>query len=175
MACREHSSASWLPRWPLREERNVLFIHFSDMKRDHEASIRRMAGFLNVDPSDDQWRAILEYTSFPWMKRNEDKFEARTAGKVPILKSGAMLRKGEAGKAKSDGMTDDISRHLRELGGQICPDAAAVNWLYEGGKLPDRPPGRCTPELLTIGGLVLDLGFHADRCSLPIVGRIALS
>lgn len=125
--------AAW---WPLREERNVLFIHFSDMKRDHEASIRRMAEFLSVDPSDDQWRAILEYTSFPWMKRNEDKFEARTAAKVPILKSGAMLRKGEAGKAQSDGMTDDISRHLRELGGQICPDTAAVNWLYEGGKLP---------------------------------------
>ena len=70
------------------------------------------------------------------MKENESKFEARTAGKVPILNSGAMIRKGQVGKAKADGMTDEISRHLREVGSQIFPDAAAVNWLYEGGELP---------------------------------------
>jgi Sulfotransferase domain len=125
--------AAW---WPLRRERNVLFLHFSDMKRDHEASIRKISKFIGVEPTVDQWPAILEYTSFPWMKQHEDKFEASTAGKVPILKSGAMIRKGETGKAESDGMTEEISRHLRELGGQICPDPAAVNWLYKGGDVP---------------------------------------
>ena len=85
--------------WPLRGEKNVLFLHFSDMKRNHEASIRKVAEFLEVEPTADQWPAILEYTSFPWMKRHEDKFEAITAGKVPILRAGAMLRKGEADSA----------------------------------------------------------------------------
>jgi hypothetical protein len=122
--------------WPLREEKNVLFMHFSDMKRDHQASIGKIAKFLGIEPTPDQWPAILEYTSFPWMKRHEDKFEAGTAGKVRILKSGAMIRKGEAGKAASDGMTDDISRHLREAGNRICSDAAAVSWFYQGGRVP---------------------------------------
>lgn len=125
--------AAW---WPLRHEPNVMFIHFADMKQDHEGSVRKIAEFLGEEPNDDQWAKILEYTSFPWMKKNESKFEANTAGKVPILKSGAMIRKGEVGKAKADGMTDEISRHLRDVGSHICPDAAAVNWLYEGGKLP---------------------------------------
>ena len=125
--------AAW---WPFRYEPNVLFLHFSDMKRDHEASIRKIAEFIGVEPTDDQWPAILEYTSFPWMKRHEDKFEASTAGKVPILKLGAMIRQGEAGKAESDGMTKEISLHLRELGGRICPDPVAVNWFYDGGDLP---------------------------------------
>lgn len=125
--------AAW---WPLREEKNVLFLHFSDMKRDREAAIGKVAKFLGIEPTAEQWPAILEYTSFPWMKLHEDKFEARTAGKVPILKTGAMIRKGEAGKAKRDGMTDDISAHLRQVGGRICPDAAAVDWYYEGGNLP---------------------------------------
>lgn len=124
--------AAW---WPLRQERNVLFLHFSDMKRDHEASVRRIADFLGVEPGDTQWPAILEYTSFPWMKAHEDKFEARTAGAVPILESGAMIRKGQVGGARTDGMTDEIARHLREVGGRICPDAAAVDWLYGGGAL----------------------------------------
>lgn len=122
--------------WPLRHEKNVLFMHFSDMKRDHRASIEKIAKFLGVAPTADQWPAILEYTSFPWMKRHEDKFEAGTAGKVRVLRPGAMMRKGEAGKARSDGMTDEISRHLREVGSRICPDQAAVNWFYQGGEVP---------------------------------------
>jgi hypothetical protein len=125
--------AAW---WPLRNEANVLFMHFSDMKKDHAGSVRKIAAFIGEEPTDDQWTKILEYTSFAWMKQHEDKFEARTAGKVPIPKSGAMIRQGAIGKAKADGMTDEISAHLREVGSQICPDADAVKWLYEGGKLP---------------------------------------
>ncbi len=122
--------------WPFRAEKNVLFLHYSDMKRDHQASIRKIAQFLGTEPAADQWAAIFEYTSFQWMKGHQDKFEAGTVGKVPILKTGAMIRKGEAGKAKFDGMTDDISRHLREFGDRIFPNAAAINWFYQGGGLP---------------------------------------
>jgi hypothetical protein len=125
--------AAW---WPLRNEPNVLLMHFADMKKDHEGSLRKIADFIGEAPSDAQWANILEYTSFPWMKQNQSKFEAITAGKVPILKSGAMIRKGAVGEAKADGMTDEIAQHLREVGGQMCADAAAVNWLYEGGMLP---------------------------------------
>lgn len=124
--------AAW---WPLRHEKNVLFLHYADMKRDHEASIRKIAKFLGVEPTAEQWPAILEYTSFPWMKQHEEKFEARSVSAVPILNSGAMIRKGEAGKAETDGMTTEISRHLRALAGQICPDATAVDWYYKGGSL----------------------------------------
>jgi hypothetical protein len=124
--------AAW---WPLRDAPNVLFMHFSDMKRDHEAAIRNIAKFLGIEPSEEQWPAILEYTSFAWMKQNEDRFEAKTTGKVPVLKSGAMIRKGESGHAKSDGMTDDIASHLRQVGCQICPDPVAIDWYYEGGNL----------------------------------------
>ncbi len=125
--------AAW---WPLRDAPNVLFLHYSDMKLDHEAAIRKVAAFLGIEPGPDRWPAILEYTSFPWMKRHEDRFEARTVGKVPPLKSGAMIRKGEAGQARSDGMTDAIARQFRQMGNQIFPDSTAIDWYYEGGNLP---------------------------------------
>lgn len=118
--------------WPLRERDNVLFMHYADMKRDHEGSIRKIAEFLEIEPTAEQWTKILEYTSFPWMKRHEDKFEACTAGQVPILKTGAMIRKGVTGDAKSDGMTDEISRHLRALGERVCTNPEAIDWFYEG-------------------------------------------
>jgi hypothetical protein len=126
--------AAW---WQFRNEPNVLFLHFSDMKRDHEGAARKIAEHIGAEPTEDQWQSILEYTSFPWMKANESKFEGGTlGGEVPVLMRGAMIRKGEAGQAKADGMTDKISQHLREVGGQIFPDREAVEWLYSGGKLP---------------------------------------
>jgi hypothetical protein len=92
--------------------------------------------FLNIEPTPHQWPAIVKYTSFAWMKQHEDKFEASSVSKVPVLKSGAMIRKGQAGEAKSDGMTDEIARHFREVGSNIFPNVAAVEWFYKGGELP---------------------------------------
>lgn len=125
--------AAW---WPLRHAPNVLFLHYSDMKTAHEASIRKIAGFLGITPDADAWPKILEHTSFRWMKDHEDKFEARKAGEIPILKSGAMIRKGEVGQAGTDGMTDEIARHLRDIGSRICADPAALAWYYDGGVVP---------------------------------------
>lgn len=125
--------AAW---WPLRHAPNVLFLHYADMKRDHEGSIRRIAAFIGAEPGAARWPAVLEYTSFAWMKRHEAMFEARSTGPVPPLRPGAMVRQGEAGMARADGMTAAISAHLRELGARICPDPAARQWFYEGGALP---------------------------------------
>ncbi|MEX2488741.1 MAG: sulfotransferase domain-containing protein [Pseudomonadales bacterium] len=127
--------ASW---WPLRHEDNVLFLHFADMKRDYEDCIHRVAEFLDVQLTPDQWRGVFQYTSFPWMKKHEDRFEARTQSDPPVLESGAMVRKGKAGAAQEDGMTPEISRHLRAVGEQVYPHQDALRWFYQGG-LPDSP------------------------------------
>ena len=78
--------AAW---WPLRHEPNVMFVHYADLKREPEASIRRVAEFLGFDVPDGQWPAIFEYTSFEWMKAHEDKFELRSVYDIPMLDSGA--------------------------------------------------------------------------------------
>lgn len=125
--------AAW---WPLRHAPNVLFLHFADMKHDHQGVLRRIAEFLDVQPDPQQWANIVEYTSFEWMKQHEDKFEASTVATVPILQRGAMIRKGLAGQAKSDGMTDEIAAHFRAIGEQIVGDPVALDWYYAGGELP---------------------------------------
>jgi hypothetical protein len=125
--------AAW---WAKRQEPNVLCLHYADMKRDHAGSIRKIAKFLNIEPTPNQWPAILKYTSFSWMKEHEHKFEAHSTSHVPILKSGAMIRKGDVGQSNADGMTDEIARHMREVGHRIFPNPAAIKWFYEGGELP---------------------------------------
>jgi hypothetical protein len=125
--------AAW---WPLRDAQNVLLLHFSDMKADHEGSVRKIARFLGFRPTAKQWPKILEYTSFAWMKAHEDKFELRTIAPVPILDSGAMLRKGAVGAAKDDGVTPEISAEVARLGRELLKDDALFEWFYRGGPLP---------------------------------------
>ena len=85
---------SW---WPLRHNKNVLFMHFTDMKKDHEGSLRAIAEFIGAHPTDEEWKAVTDYTSFGWMKQNGIKFDATTATEVPVLTPGAMVRKGQTG------------------------------------------------------------------------------
>ncbi len=124
--------AGW---WPLRHANNVLMLHFSDMKADHEGSVRKIARFLGFRPTAKQWPTILEYTSFAWMKAHEDKFELRTVAPVPVLDSGAMMRKGRVGAAKDDGVTPEISAEVARLGAEMFKDDAALQWFYRGGSL----------------------------------------
>jgi hypothetical protein len=125
--------AAW---WPHRHEKNVLMMHFSDMKKDHEGSIRKIADFLGYEPTAEQWPKILEYTSFKWMKEHQSKFEAQTVSKVPVLESGAMIRKGKTGAQKEDGMTEEIAGQIAAIGRDILKDGKAFEWLYSGGPLP---------------------------------------
>jgi hypothetical protein len=125
---------SW---WDLRHNENVLFVHFNELKQAPEATVRRIADFLGFEVADDAWPEILEYTSFPWMKAHEDKFEARTVSQpVQLLDPGAMIRKGQIGASAEDGVTPQMSATIRDLGSQIVSDPQALEWCYRGGPLP---------------------------------------
>jgi aryl sulfotransferase len=121
--------------WPLRHKPNVLMLHFSEMKADHEGSVRKIAAHLGFEPTAEQWPRVLEYTSFKWMKENEEKFEIPTLLPFKLLESGGMVRKGQAGDAANDGMTPDISADIKKYAQMMVPDEAARKWLYEGGPL----------------------------------------
>jgi hypothetical protein len=125
--------AGW---WPLRSQPNVLFTHYSDLKRDPSEAIGRIAEFLGFEVPAEKWPTILEHTSFEWMKEHEDKFELQTVADVPPLDSGAMLRKGQVGASAEDGITPEISATLAGIGRAIIDDGAALDWLYHGGPLP---------------------------------------
>jgi aryl sulfotransferase len=126
--------AAW---WELRHEPNVLFLHFNELKREPDASVRRIADFLGFDPDPTDWASVLEYTSFSWMKAHEDKFEIRTLSEVPPLDPGAMMRKGQIGASADDGITPEMSASIRATGSAILTDERALQWCYEGGPLSD--------------------------------------
>merc|ERR1719161_71948 len=121
---------SW---WPLRNEKNVLMMHFNDLKSDHEGSIRKIADFLGFHPTEEQWPKILEYTGFKWMKEHQEKFEIHKLLPFVLLNPGAMVRKGAVGKAAEDGMTPEVQDTIQKTLSELVTDKDALKWFYKGG------------------------------------------
>jgi aryl sulfotransferase len=59
--------------WSLRDQPNVLFVHYDDLKADLEKEVRRIARFLGVSIEEKHMSGILERCSFQWMKKNSDR------------------------------------------------------------------------------------------------------
>lgn len=86
-------TASW---WQAREQDNVLFMRFEDMKADPNQAIENIAQFLGVSLSSAQVQRVADQTSFATMKKMNDKFYPvrQTIWSSP---GGRIIRKGEVG------------------------------------------------------------------------------
>ncbi|MCI0436017.1 MAG: sulfotransferase domain-containing protein [Gemmatimonadetes bacterium] len=79
------SDDMWWGSWPAhvagwwtrsQEERNVLFVHFEEMRRDLAGTVRRVSDFLGVTPLTDQEVAeVVRKCSFDYMQQHKDHFE----------------------------------------------------------------------------------------------------
>jgi hypothetical protein len=49
-----------------------------------------------------------------------------------------MVRKGQSGAQKDDGMTPEIAATLRGWIDKLVPDAECRRWMYEGGQVPTK-------------------------------------
>ncbi|MGR3659920.1 MAG: sulfotransferase domain-containing protein [Paracoccaceae bacterium] len=118
---------SW---WEIRDLDNVKLLHFADLKRDLEGSIRDIAAFLDIDIDEGRMPDILHHCSFAYMKEN-------ATASVPLggafWDGGArtFIHKGENGRWREELSAELSERYLtraqKELGAE-CAD-----WLAHGG------------------------------------------
>jgi aryl sulfotransferase len=109
----------WTQMYP-----NVLFVHFEEMKRDLEGTVRKVAKFLDEPLSDDEVSTIIKKSSFQWMKDHEELFEMCPPNMFSVtgtyFKSGA----GDRDKDVSDEYKQRILQFCREkLAGRNYPAA----------------------------------------------------
>eukprot|EP00808_Paulinella_micropora_P023915 g66469.t1 len=116
--------------WPLRHEKNVLLLHYSDMCKEHDKTIRKIADFLEIKLPEDKMQKVLEYTSYKWMKQNNYKFSAQHVAHIPVLEEDAMVQDaGDTGRMSlSNSSREEISdRYLLGL------PSEAMEWYHKGG------------------------------------------
>lgn len=116
--------------WKLRDQPNVLFVHFDDLKSDLEKEVRRIAAFLGIAIDECLLPGILERCSFDWMKANSERIG--DFGRVFQGGGQSFFYKGTNGRWQGVLTADELDLYHRFSTEQLPPDLKA--WLDRGAR-----------------------------------------
>jgi len=120
-----HHARTW---WEHRRLPNILCLHYSDLLRDLDGEIRRIAAFLDIDRPDEALREISEACRFENAKKNAD----RITGDMSWGFRGGnqtFFHKGTNGRWKNVLLEEDLALYHRAMQ-KLPPDLA--RWLEQG-------------------------------------------
>lgn len=117
--------ASW---WKLREEPNVLLVHYRQLKDDLPGQIVRIAEFLSIDPGTLRVDAILRHSSFEYMKGRAEKMAP--FGGEHMLSAKAFFHKGPKRDYRTELTPEQIERFDRKALERLGPECS--RWLESG-------------------------------------------
>ncbi|MEM7534620.1 MAG: sulfotransferase domain-containing protein [Chloroflexota bacterium] len=99
--------AGW---WPLRNEPNVLFMTYEEMRKDTDESIRTVADFMDVDLTPEMFTNIQERTSFAYMKSIDHKLYPPRLSPLGYP-DGVLVRKGQSGSS-GELLSVELQQHI---------------------------------------------------------------
>merc|ERR1711892_124610 len=102
--------------WSKRNDENILFTSYEEMKKDLPSVIRRVATFLDKNLTDTDVAKLADHLSFKNMKKNaavnkQDMMEATKKMTGSEQASSAFMRKGETGDWKNH-LTEDQMKKM---------------------------------------------------------------
>lgn len=117
---------SW---WQARDLSNVLFLHYANLKEDMPGEIRRIADFLEIEISLENWPAILEHCSFDYMKSNAEQ-AAPLGGAVWEGGAKTFVHKGKNGRWQNE-LPAELSAAYEKMAVEKLGEDCA-KWLATG-------------------------------------------
>ncbi len=120
------SVKSW---WAVRDQPNVLMLHYENLKRDMPGEMRRIANFLEVPIDEAKWPKIVEYCSFDWMKKNATK-STPLGGAFWDGGAEVFINKGVNGRWRDVLSAADSAAYEERAVAELGP--ACARWLATG-------------------------------------------
>ena len=121
------NTQSW---WNVRGEKNVLLLHFNDLKADLAGQMRRIADFLEFDIDAEKWPAMIEHCTFDYMQKHADDLTPRLADR---FKGGArsLINKGTNSRWRDTFSESEVTKYYEVAAKNLSPQCAS--WLKTGG------------------------------------------
>lgn len=120
--------ASW---WKLKDEANVLLVHYQNLKDDLPGQIARIAEFLSVDPESLHMGAIVRHCSFDYMSGRAEKMAP--FGGEHMSSAKAFFHKGPKRDFRTELTPEQIQRFDHVALEKLGPECA--QWLETGGNV----------------------------------------
>lgn len=121
-----HNIASW---WAIRDMPNLMLLHFTELKDDMPAQIRRIAEFLDIPVDEDNWDAIVEHSTFKYMREYAEQ-SVPLGGAVFEGGAKAFIHKGTNERWRETLTQEDIARYEAMALENLGPECA--HWLATG-------------------------------------------
>lgn len=118
---------SW---WKLRNESNVLLLHYQELKDDLRAQITRLANFLSIHPKSLRRDAIVEHCSFDYMSARAEKMAP--FGGAHMSSAKAFFHKGLKRDHRTELTPAQVERFDRVALENLGTECA--HWLETGRK-----------------------------------------
>jgi aryl sulfotransferase len=122
---------SW---WELRNEPNVLLLHYQQLKNDLPGQIARLAEFFSIDPKLLRMHAIIKHCSFDYMSARAEKMAP--FGGAHMSSAKAFFHKGLKRDHRTELTPAQVERFDRVALEKLGEDCA--HWLETGENAPTR-------------------------------------
>lgn len=114
--------------WARRQQSNMLFVHYNDLKANLSGEMHRIADFLGINVPEALWENVVDRCTFESMRESGDK-----VGPFDILFEGGVkgfIFKGTNGRWRDVLTSDEVARYQKCA--SECLPAEAVDWLELG-------------------------------------------
>jgi len=126
--------------WNVRNEPNVLLVHFSDLKQNLPAEIQRIADFLEIPVSEELMNTTLRKSSFEYMKGRVDNEHDEVygckfgrPGQENFVSVVDHIHKGESGGASEFFTREMELKFERAIEENLGDYPDLIEWIESGG------------------------------------------
>jgi hypothetical protein len=114
--------------WARRDEPNVGLFHYSDLRRDLAAEMRRLARLLDIEVDEGDWPALVDAATFESMRRRADELTPN-ADHGLFRDNERFFAEGRLGGWRNVIDAEDLARYDARIA-ELTDDADFVAWLH---------------------------------------------
>jgi hypothetical protein len=117
--------------WQMRDQPNVVILHYQEMQDDLEGAMRRLAARLGIEVPEEKWPELVRAANFDEMKNRADELAPEPGIWIDRKQ---FFRRGTSGQWRELLDTDDLRLYQDRV--QELADPELVDWVHRGKILP---------------------------------------